>query len=350
MPIFHDESGRAASPTKLRLRGVVVFAALAVATTLLVQLASGKYEPAFNLTVVANSIGEGLTPGAEVKFRGLTIGSVKKLEAIGYNRQKLTLVLDPRQAAALKSDTGAQFTSSNVFGTAAVELVSSGRGGRLAPGRTLMIGDDARSSSITGLLREGTKLTSVLDSPAVDRIIETLRKHADLVEPSARSVFDTAEILVDAQTVPISQSLSVIASFVNGVNDLVPLAGLLNQLLDELTFLVQPGGTDRTNTILVQVSGLLNFVADLFNKNNHWVVPMANGIVNVAAPTTYALGSLAPAYDRLSGLIDRTSAAFPIIDGKVRLRIDVLLDAMPGLAAALPAEQPAPPTPVAPGG
>ena len=69
-----------------------------MATTVLYQLAAGKYEPAFNLTVLADSIGEGLTPGAEVKFRGLTIGSVKKLESVGYNRQKLTLVLDPRQA------------------------------------------------------------------------------------------------------------------------------------------------------------------------------------------------------------------------------------------------------------
>jgi len=341
MPIFHDESGRAAGTRTLRLRGLAVFAALAVATTLLYQLAAGKYEPAFNLTVVADSIGEGLTPGAEVKFRGLTIGSVKRLESIGYNRQKLTLVLDPRQAGALKADTGAQFTSSNVFGTAAVELISSGRGEHLAPGRTLLIGDDVQASSITGLLREGTKLASVLDSSEVDRIIEMLRKHADLVEPVARSTFDTAKILVDAQTVPISQSLSVIASFVNGLNDFVPLAGLMNQLLDELTFLVEPGGADRTNTILVQVGGLLNFVADLFNRNQQWLVPMANGLVNVAAPTTYALGSLAPSYDRLSGLIDRTSAAFPVIDGKVRLRIDVLLDAMPGLAAALPAEQPA---------
>ena len=51
---------------------------------------------------------------------------------------------------------------------------------------------------------------------------------------------------------------------------------------------------------------------------------------------SYFQGSFAPAYDRLSGLLDRTSAAFPIIDGKVRMQIEVTLDTMPGLAAALP--------------
>lgn len=57
----------------------------------------------------------------------------------------------------------------------------------------------------------------------------------------------------------------------------------------------------------------------------------------------YMLGSLAPAYDRLSGLIDRTSAAFPMVDGKVRLQIEVIMDTMPGLPAALePATAPPP--------
>ncbi|HTZ14023.1 MAG TPA: MCE family protein, partial [Mycobacterium sp.] len=53
-------------------------------------------------------------------------------------------------------------------------------------------------------------------------------------------------------------------------------------------------------------------------------------------------GSMAPYYDRLSGLLDRTSAAFPVINGKVRMQIEVALDTMPGLAAALP---PGPPSP-----
>jgi ABC-type transporter Mla subunit MlaD len=336
MPAFNDQSGREATARSLRIRGVGVLAALAAAAIVLSQLAAGNYQPTFELTVLADSIGEGLTPGAEVKFHGLTIGSVKDLKATGYHQQRLTLLLEPGQAKALRADTRAQFTSSNVFGTAAVELVSSDRGPALTPGRTLTIGRDAPSASITGFLRQGSKLSSVLDSPEVKHILTFLRKHADLIEPVARSTFNTATILANAQTRPLSQSLSVIASFVNGFNDLMPLAGLLNQLLDQLDFLAAPGGADKVNTIILQVGELLNFLAKTFQDNDHWLAPLATGLVNLAAPGAYSLGSLAPAYDRLSGLIDRTSAAFPVVDGAVRARVDVLLDAMPGLAAALP--------------
>ena len=116
------------SSRSLRIRGLIAAVVLGIAGIALYQLGSGRYDDTFKLTVVADVIGEGLTPGAEVKFRGLTIGSVKTLESVGYNKQKITLELEPRQIKALATDTTANFVSSNTFGLAAVELVSSGTG------------------------------------------------------------------------------------------------------------------------------------------------------------------------------------------------------------------------------
>ena len=336
MPTYQDPSGRAAGTRTLRLRGLVVGVVLSVAVYALYQQSSGKYDDTFELTVVANSIGEGLAPGAEVKYRGLAIGSVKSLESAGYNKQKMTVVLDPRQAKVLTADTKAQFTSSNIFGTSAVELVSNGDGAPLAVNQTLEIGDNVQAASITGLLRRGQKLGQVIDSPDVKQIVNVLRKHADLTEPVAKSFLDLAKILADAQTVPFSQSLSVIASFVNGLNDFIPLIGLINDLLDQLQFLAEPGGADRTNVILQRVGTLLNDAGQIFARNNSWMVPLVDGLMNVAIPGAFLAGSLAPAYDRLSSMLDRTSAAFPVLDGKPRMQIELMLDSMPGLAAALP--------------
>ncbi|HET7742785.1 MAG TPA: MCE family protein, partial [Mycobacterium sp.] len=84
----------------------------------------------------------------------------------------------------------------------------------------------------------------------------------------------------------------------------------------------------------------------MFARNVGWLAPFMGSVMNVLLPISYLQGSMAPVYDRLSGLLDRTSAAFPIVDGKVRMQIEVTLDAMPGLAAALPS-QPSPPAPPA---
>ncbi len=342
-----DQGARAPSSRSLRIRGLIAAVVLGVAGVALYQLGSGDYDDTFKLTVVAEVIGEGLTPGAEVKFRGLTIGSVKTLQTVGYNKQKITLELEPRQAKALAADTTASFVSSNTFGLAAVDLVSSGAGVRLRPNQTLLIGANVRSASITGLLRQGQKFGRMVDSPDVDHIIDVVRRHSDLTEPVTRSYFDLINMLVDSQKVPFSQSLSVLASVVNGASDSIPLLRLAYDLLNGMEFLAHPDGVERMDLILGQTSKLLFSADKIFVKNISWLVPFIGSVMNVLLPMSYTMGSFAPYYDRLSGLLDRTSAAFPVVNGKVRMQIEVVLDAMPGLAAALPPQPPQPPAPAA---
>ncbi|WP_085245665.1 MlaD family protein [Mycobacterium paraense] len=350
--MYPDQGVRAPSSRSLRIRGLIAVLVLTVAGISLYQLGNGSYDDTFKLTVVADSIGEGLTPGAEVKFRGLTIGSVKTLQSAGYNRQKITVELEPRQARALAADTTANFMSSNTFGLAAVELVSSGTGARLRPNQTLLIGASARSTSITGLLRQGQKIGKMVDSPDVDHIIDIVRRHAELTEPVTRSYFDLIKMLVDAQKVPFSHSLSVFASVVNGASDAIPLIGLAYDLLNGMEFLAHPDGVERMNVILDQTAKLLFNTDRIFAKNIAWLAPFMKSMMDVLLPLSYLQGSQAPVYDRLSGLLDRTSAAFPIINGKVRMQIEVTLDTMPGLAAALPPTPPqtAAPAPAPPAG
>ncbi|MCV7300795.1 MCE family protein [Mycobacterium barrassiae] len=335
-PPSADQGVRALSSRSLRIRGLIAAVILGVAGTVLFQLGTGGLADTFKLTVLADTLGEGLTPGAEVKFRGLTIGSVESLQTIGYNKQKITLELEPRQAAVLTADTTANFMSSNTFGLAAVELVSSGTGPRLRPNQTLMVDTSARSTSITGLLREGQKFGDIIDSPDVDHIIEVVRRHSDLTHPVTRSYFDLIKMLSDSQRVPFSQSLSVFASVINGVSDSVPLIGLAYDLLNGMEFLAHPDGVERMNTIMEQTTKLLFDATEILAKNMSWLVPIIDAMTSVLLPMSYFQGSFAPAYDRLSGLLDRTSAAFPIVDGKVRMQLELTLDTMPGLAAALP--------------
>ncbi|KAA1251627.1 MCE family protein [Mycobacterium simiae] len=321
---------RAPSSHALRIRGLAVAVVLTIVGTALYQAARGSYDDTFKLTVIANTIGEGLAPGAEVKFHGLAIGSVKTLESTGYNKQQMTVLLDPRQARALTVDTVARFTSSNVFGTAAVELVSDGTGPPLSANQTLVLRNDVEAASVTGLLRQGQRLSRIFDTPEFEHVIEVLRRHADLIEPAAKAGLDFAKILADSQTVPFSQSLSVLGSFVNGLGDSLPVVGQTGGLLDALDPLVVPGGVDRTTTVMRQTGQLLRDAGQISLQHHPWLIQLLGAIMNIEIPTMYALGSLAPAYDRLSGLFDRTSTAFSVVDGEVRMRAEVTFDTSPG--------------------
>ncbi|OBK51445.1 mammalian cell entry protein [Mycobacterium gordonae] len=326
---IRDLVARRATATTLRIRGLAVAVVLALIGTVLYETAQGTYDDTFKLTVIANTIGEGLAPGAEVKFHGLAIGSVKELESVGYNRQRMTVLLDPRQAGALTTDTKARFTSSNVFGTAAVELVSDGNGPPLRSNQTLVMSADVQAASITGLLRQGQKLSRSFDNPEFEHVIEVLRRHADIVEPLARAGSDLAKIIADTNTMPVAQSLSVLASFVTGLGDALPVVGLSTNLVDGLTPLVGPGGIERTNLVFQQTGQLLVDVGQLAGQNSTWIVQMVNAIMNVGVPASFAAGSLAPAYDRLSSLVDRADGALTVVDGQVRLRTEVSLDGGP---------------------
>ncbi|SIK09162.1 Putative Mce family protein [Mycobacteroides abscessus subsp. abscessus] len=275
-------------------------------------------------------------PGGEVKYRGYNIGQVKSLQTTGYNKQRMTVILDGRQAKALTSDTKAQFTSSNIFGTAAVELVSSGVGEPLKSGGVLEISSDVQAASITGFLRMGQRLGAILDTPQFNAIIATFERHADLTGPVVKSFWDLFAMIADTQKVPFSKTLDVMASLIEGANDFVPVIGSTNKLLDSLDFMVGPGNTERAAAALGSLSDLLKSAGDGLRANNDWLVPLIRSIMDLAVPFTYFLGSLAPAYDRLNGLLDRTTAAFPVDNGKVRLNVQLIMDTAPGLGAALP--------------
>jgi ABC-type transporter Mla subunit MlaD len=342
MPTLRRSTSRTPSSRTLRLRGLVVAVVLALFGTFLYQATNGAYDDEFKLTVLANTIGEGLAPGAEVKFHGMAIGSVKDLQTIGYNKQRMTVELEPRQARVLTQDTVARFTSSNLFGTTEVELVSDGKGAPLRSNETLTVRADSQAASITELLREAQRLARILDTPELNHVIDVLRRHSDLVEPALKAVLDLTKTLADSQALVISQSLSVFAPLLNGVNRVVPVLDQTPDLVDAMNFLLAPGGTERTNLVMRQTGQLLADVGQILVRNNPWLTHLVAGIMNVAVPGAYAAGSMAPAYDRLSGLIDRTSTALPVIDGQVRMRTEVILDPPPGDASPGPGPGPSP--------
>ncbi|TDZ75956.1 mce related protein [Mycobacteroides salmoniphilum] len=336
MAIYKDPSGRSAGPVALKIRGLALALVVAASGYSLYQSGIGSYGDPFELTLITNTIGEGMGPGGEVKYRGYNIGQVKSLQTTGYNKQRMTVILDGRQAKALASDTKAQFTSSNIFGTAAVELVSNGVGEPLKSGGVLEISSDVQAASITGFLRMGQRLGSILDTREFNAIIATFERHADLTGPVVKSFWDLFGMIADSQTVPFSKTLAVMASLIEGTNDFVPVIGSTNKLLDNLNFMVGPGNTERAVAALGSLSDLLKAGGDGLRDNNDWVVPLIRSVLDIAVPSTYFLGSLAPAYDRLNGLLDRTTAAFPVDNGKVRLNVQLVMDTAPGLGAALP--------------
>ncbi|MFI6871709.1 MlaD family protein [Nocardia sp. NPDC050406] len=337
MAVFKDHSGRSAGAWALRLRGVVVAIFLVVLTVVVSSYAKGNFADRFALTIDAATLGEGLAPGAEVKFRGLAIGTVREVRTVGYGQQRIKVELDRAQAEALTDDATARFTSSNVFGSSAIELVTTGKGGKLPEGATLRIGENAANATVAGVFRRAARLTEVLDSDSVRRLFDLMLDNAEAMGPTLSSFFETARMLADGQRAPMAHYLGIGADMTGAFADLTPPTGrAILRILEQSAYFGEEANRDRTNKATdgayVRV---LTGIADLLNTNNPELERILSGVLDLAVPISVSLGTVAPAYNRIPALLEAVDGAFPVVDGRVRLEVELIAKTMPYLADSL---------------
>ncbi|MFC9437403.1 MlaD family protein [Nocardia sp. NPDC057030] len=337
MPIFVDHSGRAAGRWMLRLRGLVVAAVILVVAVFTTQYAQGKFAGQFILTIDAATLGEGLAPGAEVKFRGFGIGTVRTVQTVDYGHQRIELALDRAQAAALTDDVSARFTSSNIFGSSAIELVNTGHGGRLPENTTLFIGANASNATVSSVFRRAARLTQVLDSDTVRALFDLLLDNTASLGPAVQSFFATARVLAMNQRAPLAHYLDIGADVSTGVAQTTPpVVDVILGVLDNSEYFGSAENRERTKHSLSTLdTALLLPVTDLLRRDNPDLAVILGGVLDLVVPISASIGTVAPAYNRLPALLARIDSAFPVVDGRVQLQLEVIVKNMPYLADSI---------------
>lgn len=337
MAVFKDHSGRSAGKWALRARGLVVAIVLVVVLIVVSAYARGAFADKFSLTIDAATLGEGLAPGAEVKFRGYAIGTVHKVETVGYGQQRIELQLDRNQAKALTTDATARFTSSNVFGSSAIELVPGTDGKPLREGSVLQIGAGSTNATVAGVFRRAARLTQVLDSATVHRLIDLMLNNADAIGPTLKTFFETAKMFADDQQNSLAHYLRIGGDMTGAFRDLTPSAGhAILAVLDQSAYFGAPDAQARTNKATDGVNqAVLIGISNLLQRNNPDLEKTLDGVLDLAVPISVSLGTVAPAYNRIPNLIKAMDGAFPVVDGKVQLQLDIIAKNMPYLADSL---------------
>ncbi len=82
-------------------------------------------------------------------------------------------------------------------------------------------------------------------------------------------------------------------------------------------------------------SALIDPVGDLLARNNPDLAKIIDTLLDLVVPIAASLGTLAPTYNRIPELIDRIGAAFPVVDGRVQLQLEVIAKNMPYLTNSI---------------
>lgn len=295
--MIHDPSGRGLSGRQLTVTGICSALVLLALLFLLGLRYTGAFEDKVEVTALLTSTGDGLPAAADVKYRGLIVGSVSDVDIVDKGElQHVDIEVDPHFAASIPGGVTVRVVPSNIFGVTSIELVDNKSGGpALANGATI---DEDHSQATVLLQSTLTTLRNVLDRVQPERLGRVLGTLADALDPAARVPGSTIERLdiwltsVDAAIPDLGKLLGDFGAATTGLNQSAP------EMVDMLGSSVRSAETivsrrDRLVQLLATAGGTIDTVNTLFARNPNSGKELVVGLDQV-------FGSLAADPDALS--------------------------------------------------
>ncbi|WP_199853836.1 MCE family protein [Plantactinospora sp. BB1] len=178
-----------------RFLGIVFVVVLVAALTLAVLQYRKVFTPVARVTLYTAQTGVQLSPGAEVKLRGVPIGEVREVDSDGA-RARLRLALDPDRIGQVPSDVTARLLPKTLFGERYVALLAPA-GSTAAPLRDGAVISQDRSRNGVELERVLDEALPLLQSIRPDKLASTLAALATALDGRGEQLGQTLETLDD---------------------------------------------------------------------------------------------------------------------------------------------------------
>jgi phospholipid/cholesterol/gamma-HCH transport system substrate-binding protein len=284
---------------------------------LLIGLAVGKYDGAFRsgipVTLKVDRVGTQLDPKADVKVRGLIVGSVTSISTDG-DGATVALSLDPHMVNQIPADVTARLLPKTLFGQKYVSLVPPATPGpqRLAAGDVI---DEDHSQSAREVEQVLDDLLPLLQDVRPQDLATTLGSLSQALQGRGTELGQT---LVRLNTLTggltpalpdLQADITQVADFSENLSDAAP--DLLNALSDlTVTSRTIVDQRDGLNQLLTSVTGASDDLRGFLDANGSNVIALASS----SRPTLATLARYAPEFPCLFGqlvdLIPRVDAAF----------------------------------------
>ncbi|WP_216891992.1 MlaD family protein [Nocardia alni] len=123
-----DPSGRGPTMRQLLVAGVAGIVVFALVLTFLMARYKGYImHPKTDVTADLSTTGDGLPSDADVKFRGVLVGSVKNVDVANKGAlQQVHIEMKPEYVGGIPANVTARVVPSNLFAVTSVELVYNG--------------------------------------------------------------------------------------------------------------------------------------------------------------------------------------------------------------------------------
>lgn len=283
------------------------------------------FTPVAWVTLRTGHTGMQLSPGADVKLRGVLIGDVRTVTADGADAT-LRLAIDPDQLGSVPADVTARLLPKTLFGERYVELVPGTATESLRDGAE--IGPD-RSSSAVELERVLDQALPLLQAIQPDKLAATLGALAYALEGRGEMLgrdLSTA----DGYLTALNQQMPTIAADVRRlVTVLDTYDGALSDLLEVLrnttvTMRTVSDQRDELARFLADTTDLANTTGSFLDRYDDRIIQLGR----VSRPVLELLAAYAPEYPcLLHGLValqPRVEKVFST--GRMHITLETTLD------------------------
>ncbi|PND53253.1 MULTISPECIES: hypothetical protein [Rhodococcus] len=336
--------GSAANQSRvLAVAGVAVIGLAGVMVTATASLYPRMTAPdGLAVGVEVPYVGPGVTEGTKVVLRGQGVGLVERLDRTEAGSVQMRLVLDQHQVAGLTDSFEVDFRPENYFGTSAVNIVVMPGGDPLEPDTEVQRtpgGDFTMSTMI-----EQGSLT--IDGTLTDRMVTSLDKsvhYLDGLAPWIETGVLVADRVAQAQQAPPSELMT-------RFNDILAATpGFSDQAIEALMYIYDsvynrlPDGSigvddavfDESNAgLTLAANQLFGQAGALLASHGEELTPLTQIVVEVSDVFPHLVnGGLTP--EQAREIVGRFDSAFVDTPDGQRLRLRVVLDGFPALAAPL---------------
>ncbi|WP_238421675.1 MlaD family protein [Gordonia sp. 'Campus'] len=327
--------GRNPSLLQYVLRGVAFLLVLLVIFVLLFMRYQGTFSKTVAVTADLVDVGDGLATGADVRFNGLIVGTVKSIAVDGAAQTDAANVtkavgidIEPAQADGIPAAVTARTVPSNLFGVNSVELVAPAEvnGDRLAAGDVIAADTSLETIKLQDAQNE---LKQILDAVPPEELAQVLGTIADALKGGG-SVFGSFVGVLRTYFDSINNQFPPGAppGFDNFDNAMQGLSQSAPQLLDTLGRSVIPAVTiaekqrDLT-AVLTASQGMLDQTQLLFARSGNGGQRLVTDLNRMLGALVLEPNSLPQAIIALNNLAARVLTVFTGVNGHVTLNAGV---------------------------
>ncbi|MFC6011597.1 MlaD family protein [Nocardia lasii] len=266
-----DPSGRGPTMKQLYLAGAAGLVVLGLILTFLMARYEGYFVPKTKVVAKLGTTGDGLPSEADVKFRGVLVGSVDGVDVQQQGAiQNVRINLKPDLADDIPANVTARVVPSNLFAVTSVELVYNGSDTTFLKAGSVIEEDRSKGTiALQDTLTSVREILDQIDPVQFGRVLGTLTQALD---GSGRVPGSTIQRLDEW----VTQVADAGPNLTGILNDFSGAAHALNEsapeLLDVLGKSVQTANTIATNRqglmdVITGVSATTVRLDDLFMLN-----------------------------------------------------------------------------------